>query len=156
SGAADAQVVALSKARAWLVAVMVLLLAAGAGGVAPAAVADRAPGAPVPAAPPDAQVDEALPRLPSGTGLVGPVFLLGGEGTTADSARATLAELRPGGLVHLANAPLAADAARLNAALPLVAREYGLLPLLIAVDHEGGRVQRVRDVPNLGSNGEFG
>ena len=33
--------------------------------------------------------------------------------------------------------------------------DSGLLPPLIAMDHEGGIVQRIKDVPNLGNNWDF-
>jgi beta-N-acetylhexosaminidase len=63
--------------------------------------------------------------------------------------------LRPGGIVYVDNARAAADARAINAALPAIAQEYGVLPPLIAVDHEGGNVQRIQDVANLGSNAAF-
>ncbi len=81
--------------------------------------------------------------------------MLGWTGGTAEAARPILQEFRPGGVVFVDNARTEAAARRLNTDLRALAEEYRLLPLLIAVDHEGGEVQRIRDIPNLGSNREF-
>ncbi len=82
---------------------------------------------------------------------IGQLLLLGFEGPDADDAAFALDELRAGGIVYLANARTAEQAGRLSAGLQARARATGLLPLLIAVDHEGGAVQRIREgVTSLG------
>jgi beta-N-acetylhexosaminidase len=103
----------------------------------------------------DPRVSAALRALASDEDRVGQLLLLGWAGDTAEAARPTLRELRPGGIVYVDNARAAADARAINAALPAIAQEYGVLPPLIAVDHEGGNVQRIQDVANLGSNAAF-
>jgi beta-N-acetylhexosaminidase len=99
--------------------------------------------------------EAALRALTSDEELVGQLLLLGWIGDSAEAARETLRELKPGGIVYVDNARTAAAAQAINAALPVIAQGYNLLPPLIAVDHEGGEVQRIRDVPNLGSNADF-
>jgi beta-N-acetylhexosaminidase len=75
---------------------------------------------------------------------VGQLFMLGFEGSQASGADEALGELRAGGIALLSNVT-SADAARaLTAALQLLARDRGTLPPLIAIDHEGGLVQRIR------------
>lgn len=103
----------------------------------------------------DPRVAAALRALAADEDRVGQLFLLGWVGDTAEAARVTVRDLRPGGIVYVDNARAAADARAINATLPVIAQEYGVLPPLIAVDHEGGNVQRIRDVANLGSNAEF-
>jgi beta-N-acetylhexosaminidase len=103
----------------------------------------------------DPRVEEALRGLTTDADRVGQLLLLGWVGTTAEEARPTLRELRPGGIVYVDNARTAAAATAINAGLLDLSREMGLLTPLIAVDHEGGRVQRITDVPNLGSNRDF-
>lgn len=76
---------------------------------------------------------------------VGQLLLLGFSGSDAEDAAAQIGELRAGGIVYLANTSDAAHARDLSAALQAQARDGGTLPLFIAVDHEGGRVQRIRD-----------
>ena len=100
-------------------------------------------------------VDAALRALATDEDRVGQLLLLGWLGETAEAARPTLRDLRPGGIVYVDNARTAAAALAINAALPAIAQEYGVLAPLIAVDHEGGTVQRSGDVANLGSNAEF-
>ena len=75
---------------------------------------------------------------------------------TPASARAALDAFHPAGLVYVANASRAAKATKLNAAIAEAAAELGMVPPLRAIDHEGGIVQRIKDVRNLGSNGAFG
>jgi beta-N-acetylhexosaminidase len=82
-------------------------------------------------------------------------LMLGWIGTTAAQARDTVRDLRPGGIVYLDNATRREQATAINADLREMADSYGLLPLIIAVDHEGGPVQRITNVPNLGSNRAF-
>lgn len=75
---------------------------------------------------------------------VGQLFLLAFEGSTAADARETLASLHPGGLALLSNATSAESARTLIAELQTTARDTQTQPPLIAIDHEGGRVQRIR------------
>jgi beta-N-acetylhexosaminidase len=103
----------------------------------------------------DPRVEEALRGLTTDADRIGQLLLLGWVGTTAEEARPTLRELRPGGIVYVDNARTEAAASAINAGLLEISREIGLLAPLIAVDHEGGRVQRIVDVPNLGSNRDF-
>ncbi len=103
----------------------------------------------------DPRVLRALAALATDEDRVGQLFLLGWAGSTADDARRTIRELRPGGMVHVANVKERAAAATVNAGLVEIAREAAGLPLLLAVDHEGGTVQRISDVPNLGTNRDF-
>jgi beta-N-acetylhexosaminidase len=100
-------------------------------------------------------VELALRRLTTDEQRVGQLLLLGWAGTTGEQARPTIRELLPGGMVFLDNARTRAAALQVNQALGRIAEESGALPLLLAVDHEGGPVQRVVDVPNLGSNRDF-
>jgi beta-N-acetylhexosaminidase len=100
-------------------------------------------------------VEDALRQLTTLEDRVGQLLLLGWVGATAEAALPTLRELRPGGIVYVDNTRQAAAAAAINADLAARAREIGLLPLFMAVDHEGGRVQRIDDVANLGSNRAF-
>jgi beta-glucosidase-like glycosyl hydrolase len=87
--------------------------------------------------------------------LVGQLLLLGWHGATDASARRVLARFRPAGLVHVRNARRARRAAALNRAILESAAELAMIPPLRAIDHEGGIVQRIGDVPNLGSNRAF-
>ena len=82
-------------------------------------------------------------------------MLLGWIGDTAEAARPELAELRAGGIVFVQNATAGAEARTINQGLKQIASDAGLLPPLIAIDHEGGIVQRIKDVPNLGNNWDF-
>jgi beta-N-acetylhexosaminidase len=116
----------------------------------PVALPPTSPPAAVPSS-----VDRALARLTTDVDLVGQVLLLGWQGNTADQARETLVELRPGGLVYVDNTTRSATAAAINAGVATIAAENDLLPLVIAIDHEGGIVQRLTDLPNLGSNQAF-
>jgi hypothetical protein len=103
----------------------------------------------------DPRVDEAMRGLATDADRVGQLLLLGWVGTTAEEARPTLRDLRPGGIVYVDNARTETAATAINAGLLDISREIGLLAPLIAVDHEGGRVQRIVDVANLGSNRDF-
>ena len=146
-------------------AVFVLFLAAGpalaratrgvVGAVLPLGAGASSPPAPA-ATRQDPRVEAALQTLATDADRVGQLLLLGWVGNTAEEARPTLRELRPGGIVFVDNARTAATATTINAGLRQIAAEYGLPPLLLAVDHEGGPVQRIADVPNLGANGDFG
>jgi beta-N-acetylhexosaminidase len=86
---------------------------------------------------------------------VGQLLLLAWIGTTAEEARPALAELRAGGIVFVQNATLSGEARTINAGLKQIASDAGLLPPLIGIDHEGGIVQRIKNVPNLGNNWDF-
>ncbi len=103
----------------------------------------------------DQWVERELAALRTDEERIGQLLMLGWTGGTAEAARPILQEFRPGGVVFVDNARTEAAARRLNTDLRALAEEYRLLPLLIAVDHEGGEVQRIRDIPNLGSNREF-
>lgn len=105
--------------------------------------------------PSDARVDAALAELDTDEELVGQLLLVGWEGTNAEGARDAIEQLRPGGVVFIANASTAERATAVNLGLDGLADEGGMPPLLKAIDHEGGSVQRIEDVPNLGSNREF-
>jgi beta-N-acetylhexosaminidase len=105
--------------------------------------------------PQELQMHAAQAALATDEDRVGQLLLLGWVGSTAEAARPALADLRAGGIVYVDNARTAADARAINAALPAIAQAAGVLPPLIAVDHEGGNVQRIQDVANLGSNAQF-
>lgn len=104
----------------------------------------------------DVRVDAALDELTTDTQLVDQLLLVGWVGKTPDSVRQTLALLHPGGIVFVgANVDHAAQALAINEAIATDASRLGMLPPLRAIDHEGGSVQRIVDVPNLGSNRDF-
>src|SRR5581483_11268916 len=68
-----------------------------------------------------------------------------------------IGELRAGGIALLSNATSADAVARLNQDLQALARANAVAPLLIAIDHEGGPVQRITSgLPNLGANWDLG
>lgn len=104
---------------------------------------------------PDPRVESALAGLDSDEDLVGQLLLIGWADTDAAAAREAIRTLRPGGIVFTVNASTAARAAALNVGLDGVAAEASLVPLLKAIDHEGGAIQRIEDVENLGSNRDF-
>lgn len=104
---------------------------------------------------PDPRVESALAGLDSDDELVGQLLLIGWAGRDAAAAREAIHTLRPGGIVFIANASTADRAAALNVGLDGVAAEGGLVPLLKTIDHEGGAIQRIEDVENLGSNRDF-
>jgi len=108
------------------------------------------------AAPTDPAVADAFEKLTSVEDKVGQLLLLAWIGSRAEDARPTLRDLRAGGIVFVQNTTLSAEAAVINRGLRQIAGEAGLLPPLIAIDHEGGIVQRIKDVPNLGNNWELG
>jgi beta-N-acetylhexosaminidase len=103
----------------------------------------------------DPRVEAALASLTTDEQRVGQLLMLGWVGNTAEQAETMIAELRPGAIVHVDNARRAADAITVNDGLRRLASSAGVPPPLIAIDHEGGNVQRINDVPNLGSNAEF-
>ena len=104
----------------------------------------------------DPRVEAALAQLQTDEAKVGQLFLLGWIGSTAEAARPVIRDLRPGGIVYVQNAKTSAEAKAVNAALPRIAAEHGVLPPLLAIDHEGGNVQRIEDITNLGSNWAYG
>ncbi len=104
---------------------------------------------------PDPRVESALAGLDTDEALVGQLLLIGWAGNSADDAREAIGTLRPGGIVFIANASTAQEAAALNLGLDGAAAEAGSVPLLKAIDHEGGAIQRIDDVENLGSNLDF-
>jgi beta-N-acetylhexosaminidase len=75
---------------------------------------------------------------------VGQLFMLGFEGSDAAGAESALVELRAGGIALLSNATDADSARKLTSSLQSLANARGTLPPLIAIDHEGGVVQRIR------------
>jgi beta-N-acetylhexosaminidase len=101
-------------------------------------------------------VAAARARLVTDADLVGQLLLVGWAGSSAAAARPAITELRPGGVVFITNAELSDEATAINLGLVGTAAEAGILPLLKAIDHEGGAVQRISDVENLGSNRDFG
>ena len=121
----------------------------------PSAAVQASPSSPAALLDEDPRVEQAMQGLATDADRVGQLLLLGWEGSTAETAGPMLRDLRPGGVVFIANAATQAEAAAINAGLWQLASEGGLLPPLLAIDHEGGPVQRIRDVPNLGSNLQF-
>jgi beta-N-acetylhexosaminidase len=106
---------------------------------------------------PDPRVEAAVGRLTSDTELVDQLLFVGWVGTTPKSVRPTLRLLHPGGIVFVAaNANHAAAALEINDAIAADADDLGIVRPFRAIDHEGGSVQRIQDVPNLGSNLAFG
>jgi beta-glucosidase-like glycosyl hydrolase len=108
-----------------------------------------------PAAASDPDVERALARLQTDEDKVGQLLLLAWIGSTAEQARPALTELRAGGIVFVQNTSSSAEAKTINAGLLQIARDAYLTPPLTAIDHEGGIVQRIKDVENLGNNWDF-
>jgi len=104
----------------------------------------------------DPRVEAAFAQLQTDEDKVGQLLMLGWIGGTAEAARPVIRDLRPGGIVFVQNTKASAEATAMNATLQRIADEQGLLRPLQAIDHEGGNVQRIEDVTNLGSNWEFG
>lgn len=104
----------------------------------------------------DPRVEAAFARLQTDEDKVGQLLMLGWIGDTADAARPVIRDLRPGGIVFVQNTRAGAEATAINATLQRLAAEDGLLRPFQAIDHEGGNVQRIEDITNLGSNWEFG
>jgi len=75
---------------------------------------------------------------------VGQLFLLGFEGPGVNGADPVIGELRAGGIALLSNATSADSARSLTTALQTLAANSGTLPPLVAIDHEGGLVQRIK------------
>ncbi|HLZ28637.1 MAG TPA: glycoside hydrolase family 3 N-terminal domain-containing protein [Chloroflexota bacterium] len=88
---------------------------------------------------------------------VAQLFMVTFSGSTAADAQTAIGDLHVGAIVLLANAVDAPDVTRLTQALQDLAQVDGVLPLLIANNHEGGSVQPIRgQVSSLGSNWEVG
>ncbi len=105
---------------------------------------------------PDPRVESALAQLDTDEALIGQLLMIGWPGRSSDGAREPIETLRPGAIVYvLANADTAERATAINVGLDGVAHGAGILPLLKAIDHEGGGIQRIGDVENLGSNLAF-
>ncbi len=104
---------------------------------------------------PDPRVEAALAQLDTDEALVGQLLLIGWAGDSAAAAREAISTLQPGGIVFIANASTAQRAAALNLGLDGAAAEAGIVPLLKAIDHEGGAIQRIDDIENVGSNLDF-
>ncbi len=130
--------------------------------ITPSASASPAPSGSGPSATPapgavDALVAAAMARLTTDSDLVGQVLLLGWRGNTPASVLHTIRALHPGGIVYVgSNAGRAAQARAINRQIDADAAALGLLPMFKALDQEGGSVERIRDIPNLGSNWSFG
>jgi beta-N-acetylhexosaminidase len=92
----------------------------------------------------DRSSDDAMLDSLSTAEKVGQLFLLGFEGSGVNGADPAIGELRAGGIALLSNATSADSARFLTTALQTLAANSGTLPLLIAIDHEGGLVQRVK------------
>jgi beta-N-acetylhexosaminidase len=121
----------------------------------PVTPSPAAAGSPAPA--PEADPLDAILAGLSTADKVGQLFLAGFEGPDAAGAATAIGELRVGGIALVANATTAGEARSLTSALQQLAQANGLPPLLIAVDHEGGPVQRIRvGVTDLGSNWQLG
>jgi beta-N-acetylhexosaminidase len=118
-------------ARALLLSLVVILLIALIAVAGLGAAADNA------------SHDSQLSRL-STQDKVGQLFMLGFDGGNASAAEPALAELRAGGIALLSNARSATAARELTTSLQSLAQARGLVPPIIAVDHEGGLVQRIR------------
>lgn len=162
---------------------LITLAALGCGGAAPARTAPlpTAPAGPEPAVPAGRSLPPTVLPSPSPAALasprtaarvdpiearlaglstadkVGQLLMAGFEGADAAGAAAAIGELRAGGIALLANAKTADQARVLTAELQRLAAAQGLPPLLIAIDHEGGPVQRIRTgVSSLGPNWQLG
>jgi beta-N-acetylhexosaminidase len=120
-------------------------------GSGPATVGDPA----APTTPVEQAVAEALSRLTTDEDRVGQLLLLAWIGSSAEEARPALRDLRAGGIVFVQNASTGDEARAINQGLEQISRDVNLLEPLIAIDHEGGIVQRIKDVPNLGNNWDF-
>src|SRR5438105_2354577 len=107
------------------------------------------------ASPVDRAVADAMARLTTDEDRVGQLLLLAWIGSTAEEARPVLRDLRAGGIVYVQNTSSSAEAQAINQSLKQLATDAGVLPPLIAIDHEGGIVQRIKDIPNLGNNWDF-
>ncbi|MFN8524783.1 MAG: glycoside hydrolase family 3 N-terminal domain-containing protein [Chloroflexota bacterium] len=131
----------------------------------PPAPAERPTAAPSTAPPPrssqaqaqgeDPQVERTFATLATDADRVGQLLLLGWPGSSVDAVGQTLAELKPGGIMYLDNTRSSTQARSINEAIARISRDRGLIPPLVAIDHEGGNVQRLADLNNLGSNAQF-
>jgi beta-N-acetylhexosaminidase len=108
------------------------------------------------ASPIDRAVADAMRQLTDDKDKVGQLLLLAWVGSSAEEARPALRDLRAGGIVFVQNASSSVEAKAINQRLRQIARDSNLIEPLIAIDHEGGIVQRLKDVKNEGSNWDFG
>lgn len=77
---------------------------------------------------------------------VGQLLLYGFVGGMVESAASVIQTYEPGGIVFVENATRPEQAARLTFAMQEVARRTGQgIPLILAIDHEGGFVQRLKE-----------
>lgn len=126
----------------------------GSPGASPAPTTSPDPSS-VPAG--DPRVQAGLASLTTDEDLVGQLLLLGWLGNTPASVGPTLTALHPGGIVYIgSNADRAAGALAINRRIDRVAANLGIPEPFKAIDLEGGSVQRIFDIPNLGSNMAFG
>ncbi|MCX6020436.1 MAG: hypothetical protein NTZ05_01670, partial [Chloroflexi bacterium] len=98
------------------------------------------------ASPPPSTLDPLEARLAqmSVAEKVGQLLLAGFEGASASGAEAAIRDLHAGGILLVGNTASADHARQLTADLQTLGRRHQAGPLLIAVDHEGGVVQRIR------------
>lgn len=129
---------------------------APAAGGQPQATAGTEPSPATAASPQEQAVAEAMGRLTTDEDRVGQLLLLAWIGSGAEEARPALHDLRAGGIVFVQNVSTGDEARVINQRLKQIARDANLTEPLIAIDHEGGIVQRLRDVPNVGNNWDFG
>ena len=136
----------LASPRRRLAAVLVLVLVGGATPrFGPVAHAERAPD----------PIEALLARM-SVADKVGQLMMLGFDGLSAAGAGTAVRELRAGGIV-LGNGRDADETRRVIDDLQEMARKSGSLPLLTAIDQEGGPVQRIRvGVTTFSPNWEVG
>lgn len=93
---------------------------------------------------PDARIEQILSQmtLPQ---KVGQLMMFGFGGSTIDGAAALIHAYQPGAIILYQNTANPAQTSRLTAKLQVMARAGGArIPLFIAIDHEGGDVQRLR------------
>jgi beta-glucosidase-like glycosyl hydrolase len=125
----------------------------GAAQASPAPAANASPA--TAAASADPRVEQALAKLTTDEDRVGQMLLLGWIGNTAEAARPELQDLRAGGIVYVQNVSTANEASEINTGLKRIARDTGVTAPLITMDHEGGIVQRIKDVKDEGNNWDF-
>jgi beta-N-acetylhexosaminidase len=110
----------------------------------PSSVPLPSPAAPSPPADEAPRVDELLARMDMRQ-KVGQLLMLGFQGTTAASAALLIERYQPGSIILYENTTSPAQTADLTTGLQRLALQTGAgVPLFIAIDHEGGAVQRLQ------------
>lgn len=90
------------------------------------------------------RIDELLARMDVRQ-KVGQLLMLGFQGATAESAAPLIARYQPGSIILYENTTSPAQTAKLTTDLQRLALQTGAgVPLFIAIDHEGGAVQRLQ------------